>query len=71
MVCLITVTKRQYVAPDRTPYPAWDLLHGVDLAKHKGMTWHWDIAPAGDSHPEYAVLMQVLETPDLAGALSG
>ena len=71
LVSLITDTKRQYVAPDGSSFPAWDLLHGVDLPKYEGMTWHWDIAPAGDSHPKYAVLMQVFETPDLAGALSG
>ena len=35
------------------------------------MTWHWDIAPAGESHPEYAVRMQVFGTPDLAGAPNG
>ena len=71
LVCLITDTERQYVAPYGTPFPAWVLLHGVDLAEYEGMTWHWDIAPAGESHPEYAVRMQVFGTPDLAGAPNG
>ncbi len=71
LVCLITGTERQYVAPDGTPFPAWDSLHGVDLAEYEGMTWHWDIAPAGESHPEYTVRMQVFRTPDLAGTPNG
>ena len=71
LVCLITDTERQHVAPYGTPFPAWVLLHGVDLAEYEGMTWHWDIAPAGESHPEYAVRMQVFATPDLAGAPNG
>ena len=70
LVCLITDTERQYVAPDGTPFPAWASLHALGLAEYEGMTWHWDIAPAGESHPEYAVRVQVFGTPDLAGALS-
>ncbi|MEC9184465.1 MAG: hypothetical protein VX930_09320, partial [Pseudomonadota bacterium] len=38
LVCLITDTERQHVAPYGTPFPAWVLLHGVDLAEYEGMT---------------------------------
>lgn len=34
LICLITDTERQYVAPDGTPFPAWDSLHSVDLAEY-------------------------------------
>jgi len=71
LVCLITDIERQYVAPDGTPFPAWDSLHGVQLPKSPGAEWHWDIAPAGETHPEYAVRMLVFGTPDLAGARGG
>ena len=32
LVCLITDTERQYVAPDGTPFPAWDSLHTVSTS---------------------------------------
>ena len=67
----MTDTEGQYVAPDGTPFPAWDSLHSVDLSEYSCMTWHQDIAPEGESHPEYTVRMQVFGTPDLAGTPNG
>lgn len=53
-VCLISDIERHYVDPNGTPLEPWDSLHGVALPEG-GTEWLWDLAPAGESHPELAI----------------
>lgn len=63
-VCLITDIERFYVKPDGTRLDAWDTLHG-EAVPAGGETWLWDLAPAGESHPELAIQMTVRGFADL------
>jgi hypothetical protein len=51
-VCLISDIERHYVNPNGTPLEPWDSLHGVALPEVSGTEWRWNLAPAGEGHPE-------------------
>ena len=53
-VCLISDTERHYVDKNGNPLKPWDSLHGTSLPKG-GTEWRWDLAPAGESHPDLAI----------------
>ena len=53
-VCLISDIERHYVDPNGTPLEPWDSLHGVALPEG-GTEWRWNLAPAGESHPELTI----------------
>ena len=67
LVCLVTDVERRYVERDGTELPAWDSLQGVTLPPATDI-WTWDVAPAGETHPDLAVRMTVHGFADFAAA---
>lgn len=57
-VALVTDIERCYVAPDGRPHDAWDSIYGATLPSD-GARWHWEIAGAGEVHPNLSVRMTV------------
>ena len=53
-VCVISDIERHYVDQNGTQLEPWDSLHGVALPE-SGTDWLWDLAPAGECHPELAI----------------
>lgn len=67
VVCVITDTQRRYIDGEGNAYRAWDSLQGESLPGG-AQTWFWNIAPAGETHPDYSLQMTVHGVPDLAQA---